>query len=126
GEGTRISTGGNTSQPRLTRAPKSSSATSSVDTSSKVFTFRRVSRSEVRGPRFDRLRFQLCQCGLSVPRLAGLDVVLSGAASEILQDVCLQRWRGERAMIVGDVAGQLTVGSIWQLESRGGGDGGGR
>jgi len=69
-------------------------------------------RSEIRGPRFDRLRFQFRQCGLSVPPLAGLDVVLSGAASEILQDVCLQRWRGEREMILGDVAGQLTVGKL--------------
>ncbi len=81
--------------------------------------------SEIRGPRFDRLRFQLRQCGLSVPPLAGLDVVLSGAASEILQDVCLQRWRGEREVILGDVAGQLTVGFIGQLVLSGAGDGAG-
>src|SRR5207253_720867 len=82
-------------------------------------------RSEIRGPRFDRLRFQFRQCGLSVPPLAGLDVVLSGAASEILQDVCLQRWRGEREVILGDVAGQLTVGFIGQLGLSGAGDGAG-
>src|SRR5207244_8180295 len=82
-------------------------------------------RSEIRGPRCGRLRCRFGQCGLSVPPLSVLDVVLSGAASEILQDVCLQRWRGEREMIVGDVAGQLTVGFIGQLVVSGAGDGAG-
>src|SRR5438445_11824581 len=67
-------------------------------------------RSEIRGPRFDRLRFQFRQCGLSVPPLAGLDVVLSGAPAELFQVVAFRAWRGRRKWLVGILAGALIVG----------------